>query len=110
MFSTNVVVQSSDQHGIVDLSSGEIVNQGLQRVDIGDHVWLGRSVTLTSGTNIGDGSIIATGAVVTGVIGCNVIAGGVPAKVVKENRTWSRSLDNLDEYSEELLKRNGFSL
>jgi acetyltransferase-like isoleucine patch superfamily enzyme len=35
------------------------------------------------GVTIGDGSIIAAGAVVTSDIPASVIAGGVPAKVIK---------------------------
>lgn len=107
MFSTDVVIQSSDQHGIVDLTAGKIVNGGKKVVNVGDHVWLGRAVTLTSNAAIGDGSLIAIGAVVTNKIPENVIAGGVPAKVLKSNHTWCRSPDFLDEYSSDMVGKVG---
>lgn len=99
MFSTNVTIQSSDQHGIVDLKKGTIVNNTFSKVELGDHVWLGRSVSLTSNAAIGDGSLIAIGSVVTKRLPKNVIAGGVPAKILKYDHTWCRSPDKLDNYS-----------
>lgn len=53
-------------------------------IHIGANVWLGASVTITPGVSIGANSIIAAGAVVTKNIPGNVIAAGVPAKVLKK--------------------------
>ena len=52
-------------------------------IHIGKRVWLGANVTVTKGVTIGDNSVIAAGAVVNRDIPANVIAGGVPAKVIK---------------------------
>jgi acetyltransferase-like isoleucine patch superfamily enzyme len=46
--------------------------------------WIGANVTIISGVKIGRGAIIAAGAVVTKDIPPYTIAGGVPAKVIKE--------------------------
>jgi maltose O-acetyltransferase len=51
-------------------------------VIIGENIFIGSRVTVLKGTVIGNNSIIASGAVVTGVIPENCIAAGVPAKVV----------------------------
>lgn len=48
-----------------------------------DDVWLASGVTVMKGVTIGQGSIIAAGSVVTQSIPSGVIAGGVPAKVIK---------------------------
>lgn len=98
MFSDNVLIQSSDQHAIVDLSEKKIINTGFQEVNIGNHVWLGRSSTILPNVSIGNGSIIGTGAIVTSDIGDKVIVAGVPARVIKHNCTWSRFHDKLDGY------------
>lgn len=53
-------------------------------ITIGKDVWIGANVTAVPGVDIGDGAIIATGAVVTQNVPPNVIAGVVPAKVLKK--------------------------
>jgi acetyltransferase-like isoleucine patch superfamily enzyme len=52
-------------------------------VTVGNNVWLGFQVTILPGATIGDDTMIAAGAVVSGVIPPRVLAGGVPAKVKK---------------------------
>lgn len=52
-------------------------------VIIENDVWIGSNVTLLSGVNIGRGSIIAAGAVVSKDVPPYAVAGGVPAKVIK---------------------------
>ncbi len=52
-------------------------------VTIGNNVWLGSRVMILKGVNIGDHSIIASGSIVTGDIPERVIAGGIPARVLK---------------------------
>lgn len=53
-------------------------------IHIGSRVWIGANVVITKGVTIGDNSIVAAGAVVTHDIPANVIAAGVPAKVLRE--------------------------
>lgn len=50
---------------------------------IGKNVWIGANATVVPGVKIGDNTVIAAGAVVTKDIPANVVAGGVPAKVIK---------------------------
>ena len=52
-------------------------------VFIGRGSWLGAHVVVTAGSNIGQGTLVAAGAVVTGVVPANILAGGVPAKIIK---------------------------
>ena len=52
-------------------------------IAIGDDVWIGANVSIRGGVKIGDGCVIAAGAVVVGDIPPNAIAGGVPAKVLR---------------------------
>lgn len=52
-------------------------------IDIGDDVWLGVNVTVLKGVRIGRGSVIGAGSVVTSDIPANVVAAGVPCKVIR---------------------------
>ncbi|MCL6459083.1 MAG: acetyltransferase [Gorillibacterium sp.] len=51
---------------------------------ISDNVWIGRGVLILPGVTIGLNSVIAAGSVVTRDIPPNVLAGGTPAKVIRE--------------------------
>lgn len=53
-------------------------------IRIGNDVWIGSNSTILGGVKIGDGAIIAAGAVVNKDIEPNCIAGGVPAKTIKQ--------------------------
>lgn len=63
-----------------------IRTQGVRRrgVSIGDDCWIGASVTIVDGVKIGAGCIVAAGAVVTSNLPPNSVAGGVPARVLKQ--------------------------
>ena len=50
----------------------------------GKNVWIGAHATILPGVTIGDNAIIAAGAVVTKDVENNVVAGGVPAKKIKD--------------------------
>jgi acetyltransferase-like isoleucine patch superfamily enzyme len=50
---------------------------------IGDDVWIGRSAIILAGTRIGNGAVIAAGAVVTKDVQAYEIVAGVPAKVIR---------------------------
>ena len=53
-------------------------------IKIGNGAWLGSNVTVLPGVTIGDGAIIAAGAVVTKDVEANTIVAGIPAKVVRK--------------------------
>lgn len=55
----------------------------MKPVTIGDCVWFGNRVTVVGGVTIGEGTIIAAGAVVTKDVPPLAIVGGNPAKVIK---------------------------
>ena len=52
-------------------------------IHICKNVWIGANATVLPGVTIGDGAIVAAGAVVTRDIPENTIVGGVPAKVIR---------------------------
>lgn len=48
-----------------------------------DDVWIGYGATIMSGVHIGQGAVVAAGAVVTKDVPPYAIVGGVPAKIIK---------------------------
>lgn len=62
-------------------SSYESISKGDIIVD--DDVWIGFRSTIMSGVHIGQGAVVAAGAVVTKDVPPYAIVGGVPAKVIK---------------------------
>ena len=65
----------------------------LKSVNIEDHVWIGGFVLILPGVNIGKGSIVGAGSVVTRNVPEYSIVGGNPAKVIK-NRNITNFLAN----------------
>jgi acetyltransferase-like isoleucine patch superfamily enzyme len=57
-------------------------------IEIGNKVFIGRHVTIMKGVKIGDGSIVAAGAVVTKDVPPKCLVAGIPACVIKENVEW----------------------
>jgi maltose O-acetyltransferase len=53
-------------------------------VTIGDRVWVGAGVHINQGVTIGAGAIIGSGSVVTRDVPPNVVAAGVPCRVIRE--------------------------
>jgi acetyltransferase-like isoleucine patch superfamily enzyme len=62
-----------------------IRHQGVTRkgIKVGKNCWIGSKVTILDGVEVGDGCIIAAGAVVTKSFPANAVIGGVPAKLLK---------------------------
>ena len=99
MLSDSIIVQTSDQHGLVDLATGEIVNTGETSVHLGDHVWVGRTASLLHGCDVGDGCVIGFGALVRDRFEpCQLIVGS-PARTVRSGITWTRKTEELDAWS-----------
>jgi virginiamycin A acetyltransferase len=79
-------------------------------VEIGNACWIGDNVTILSGVKIGNGVVIAAGAVVTKSIPNYAVVAGVPAKVIKYRFDESSRiiLDNIDwwNWNEDKIKKN----
>jgi acetyltransferase-like isoleucine patch superfamily enzyme len=78
---------------MLDGNAHELVVDGVPRprtqpVVIGDKVWIGTGTIILSGVRIGSSAVVAAGSVVTADVPDGVVAGGNPARVVKDNVTW----------------------
>lgn len=86
MISSYVQVRTGDSHSILDME-GNRINPAAD-VRVGDHCWLGEGCHIMKGVTLERDTIVSTGAIVTKSAGPNVLLGGVPAKVLKENVNW----------------------
>ena len=76
------VITRNHRHDRLD---APMMQQGFEEekpVHIGNDVWIGDRTTILPGVNIGDGSIIGAGSVVTHDVPAFSIVAGVPAKVI----------------------------
>jgi acetyltransferase-like isoleucine patch superfamily enzyme len=76
----------SDLHQITDADGNW--NPFEKPIVIGDHVWIGSNVTISKGVSIGDGAVIATGSLVTKDVAARTLAGGIPARRIRDNIDW----------------------
>lgn len=54
-----------------------------KRICIGKDVWVGANAVILAGVSIGDGAVVAAGAIVNRDVASNAVVGGVPARVIK---------------------------
>ena len=80
--SKSVTIRDGDSH-VID---GKNPISG--PITIGNHVWIGLNATILKGVSVGDGAVIAAGAVVTRDVPANALVGGVPARIIRSNVTW----------------------
>ncbi|NTF34236.1 acyltransferase [Rhizobium skierniewicense] len=57
-------------------------------IRIGNHVWIGMRAMILKGVTIGDGAVIAAGAVVTKDVPPRSVVAGNPAKIVRDDIAW----------------------
>lgn len=89
MFAAHVTLRTSDQHPIYDVD-GLRINPAAD-IKIGPHVWLGAKSVIMKGIQIGGGTMVGYGSIVTKSLPENCIAAGSPARIIKENIHWERT-------------------
>lgn len=84
MMGTDVVIITRNH--AFDHTDIPMMEQGFENerpVEIGNDVWIGDRVIILPGVTVGDGSILAAGAVVTHDVPAYAVVAGVPAKIIK---------------------------
>lgn len=81
--SHDVTIMDSDAHAINgEISHGDVV--------IGNHVWIGTRVVILNGVSVGEGAVVAAGSVVNKDVPPRSLVGGVPARILREDISWSK--------------------
>ena len=89
MFGPNVTVITGDHRiDILDrpmcsITDDEKLPENDQDVVIEEDVWVGAGATILKGVTIGNGSVVAAGALVKKDVPPYAVVGGVPAKIIK---------------------------
>ena len=103
----------SNSHGMINFSKKYYSK-------IGNDVWIGENVSILNGVHVGDGSVIATGAVVTKDVPPYSIIGGVPAKIIRyqfseleiskllEIKWWDKGSQWIEKYHSDFEDINDF--
>ena len=78
----DVLVLDSDSHSVDGAPHTAPVR-------IGDRVWIGCRATVLKGVTVGDGAVVAAGSVVVSDVPARSLVAGNPARVVREDVTWS---------------------
>lgn len=85
---------------------------------IGNDVWIGYKATIMAGVTIGDGAIIATGAIVTKDVAPYTVVGGNPAKELKKRfsekqiekllkiQWWNWDIEKITKHVQDLTSTN----
>ena len=79
----DVIIRDTDGHNIL--------YEGYEKdkeVIIGNHVWIGNKAMILKGVTIGDGAVIAAGAIVNNDVPEKSLVAGVPARVIKTDIEW----------------------
>lgn len=83
---SGVVIRDNNSHSINK-------KRDYKEIVIGNHVWIGTNSVILPGTKLGNGVVVAAGSVVNKEFPDNVLIGGVPAKIIKENIEWGDAID-----------------
>ena len=88
LFSSNIDIRNGDSHSLVRNGTRERINPS-KPVVIGDHVWVGKGVTILKGTIIPDNCVVgATSLLCKPYETANCVLAGTPAKEVKYDVNW----------------------
>ena len=78
------IVGKNSHVGAGAVLAGVIEPASAEPVRVGDNVLIGANAVVIEGVQIGSGSVVAAGAIVTQDVPENVVVAGVPARVIKE--------------------------
>ncbi len=83
LIGTNVEIYDSDFHGLAIEDRQKSAPDWARPVVVGDDVFIGSNFKILKGVNVGQGSVIANGAVVLKDVKPHSVVGGNPARYIK---------------------------
>lgn len=89
MFAEDIEIWNSDTHPIFDYNN-LLINPS-KPINIGNHVWCGKSSKILKGVTIGNNAVIGMDALVTKDVAPNTLNVGIPAHTIKREINWDRN-------------------
>ena len=91
LFSAFILIRTGDSHLIADRTTNERINPS-KDIRISEKVWIGIDSKVLKGSVIGKGCVVGSGSLITQSTPSveNAILAGIPARIVKQNITWSQ--------------------
>lgn len=90
LWAANVYLATDDMHRLEHRHTGERLNPFGADIRLGPRIWLGRDVVVTGHVDIGEGAVVGMRGLVRGQkIPAHTVAVGSPARIVREDTTWS---------------------
>lgn len=83
LIAEDVVIRASN-HGMRVGKLMRLQDNVCRDIHVGHDVWIGRGVTVLSGSNIENGCVIGANSVVRGVVKAGGIYGGIPIKKIRD--------------------------
>jgi acetyltransferase-like isoleucine patch superfamily enzyme len=92
LFSSDIIIRTSDGHSIFDCNSKELLNHASKGVSIGDRVWVGRGAHFMKESSIPNDCVVGAGSLVTNrPFEEHSIIAGIPAKTVRTGISWAET-------------------
>jgi acetyltransferase-like isoleucine patch superfamily enzyme/SAM-dependent methyltransferase len=91
MWAQGVELKTDDMHAIRDLHTNQRLNKRGGVIVIGEHVWLCQNTQVMGDATIGADAVVGLGSLVKDVtLPAHSVSVGRPARVVRNDTTWSR--------------------
>lgn len=92
LISWDVWFRTSDNHSIIDIETNKRIN-GPASIFVGNNVWIAASSWFLKGSQVSNGSIVATRSLITKSFNEeNSLIAGNPAKMIKKGVAWDEKL------------------
>lgn len=99
VFAQDTTILSGDSHPVFQIEHPKRYEAG-SRVEISNHVWLGKSSIVLSNAVVGEGCIVAPNSVVGKKYPNNCLLMGYPAKIIRQNIAYDLKECNPDEITD----------
>jgi acetyltransferase-like isoleucine patch superfamily enzyme len=91
LWASDIIVSTDDMHAVRSASGGARINAFGPSIRFGPHVWLGRDVVVAGGASIGAHTVVGMRSLVrAGDYPPGSVLAGTPAKIVRDDVTWTR--------------------